>query len=482
MSFNYPAGTWTPHTAAEHAANLLNDLNAQLAANNIRDANGNIVVLQPVATNAVWLILLAMGAMRADDDLALLAASQMFSISESSDGQIQTILPLAGTSLIAGAFSQVTLTVTVDATGATITPSAKAPFGTICNFIPVTTTVIPPSGSAQILCQSDTIGPIAVAPGAITAFSPSIPHVTSVNNANAAVVGRNAETVTQVRQRLLGSQINDFSLDGTINAVKQVQGITTATIYLNQSPTNNLILPGPINVPPLKAYIVLSGTDITGVAIANAYAKRMLVDTFSVGLTSPAPYTRTDISFALSDNSINTAAGNFITAGFAVGQWVQITDGTPSPLNNNVIGLVGSVTATKIVLTNCTIQTEASGSSVTLTAKNAQPFTTTSGQKIPIQYDVAAAQNVYVKVFYEIGSPTATGYDVSIKNTVAAIQWQIGQHVTAALVMQALAGFQFATITGAQVSLDNVNFFNEVIPNGNALPSIPSGNIQVVVG
>lgn len=483
--FTYPAGLWTPKTAAEHAADLLADINAQLLANGVLDSAGNQMVLKPVASNAVWIICLAVGAMRADDDLALLAAAQMFSIAQASDAQIQEILPLAGTTLIPGAYSLLTLHVTVDSTGATITPAARAPFGTICNFIPLSTTVIAPSGSADILCQADVIGPISVAPATVTAFSPAVAHVVTVSNPASAVIGRNPETIQQVRQRLLGSQINDFSLDGTINAVLSVQGITAAFIYLNTSPTITLNLQGSISVPPLKAYIVLAGSDITGTAIAAAYAKRMLVDTFSVGPGSPAPYTRTDISFAAVDQSINTAAGNFTTAGFVSGQWVQITDGTASPLNNGIIGLVGTVTSTKIILSNAwpaPLQTEGAGASVTLTVKSVQVFTTTSGQKIPIQYDQAVAQTIYVKVFYELGSATATGFDTSIKSVVSGIQWAIGEHVTSAKVLQGLKGFQYATITGAQVSTDNVNFFNEVLPNGNAIPTIAAGNITVAPG
>jgi hypothetical protein len=482
MSFNYPAGTWTPKTAAEHATDMLNDINAQLAANGITDGNGNIVTLQPIASNAIWILCLAVGAMRADDDQALLAAAQQFSIAQASDAQITELLPLAGTTLIPAAYSVVTLTVTADATGATVTSGTKAPYGTVCNFVTLTTTVIAANGTAQILAQADVIGPIAVAPGALTAFSPSVAHVTSVSNAQGAILGRNVETVQQVRQRLLGSTTNDFSLSGTLNAILAVQGITGAQLYLNQSPTVNLGLPGSINVPPLRAYIVLAGTDLTGVAVANAYAQRMLVDTFSVGPGSPAPYTRSDISFSATDNSVNTASGNFTTAGFISGQWVQFSDGNTGGLNNNVIGLVGTVTATKIVLTQCSIQTESATGSVTLTVKNVQVFQSAGGQKIPIQYDIATSQNVYIKVYYELGSATATGFDSSIKSVVAAIPWTIGQHVTAAIVLQALEGFAYATITGAQVSLDNVSYYNEVLPSGNAIPYTPAANITVTNG
>ena len=129
-----------------------------------------------------------------------------------------------------------------------------------------------------------------------------------------------------------------------------------------------------------------------------------------------------------------------------------------------------------------TFVAEADANSITLGVKNVQVYTTGSGQLIPVLFDYAATQNIYVQVFYELGSATVTGFNVAIQNIVAAMAWTIGQPVTAALVMQALAGFAYARITGAQVSTDNTNWHNEVYPNGNALPYIAVGNIAVAAG
>ena len=167
-----------------------------------------------------------------------------------------------------------------------------------------------------------------------------------------------------------------------------------------------------------------------------------------------------------------------MTAGFVANQWLTV-GGSGS---NNVTLQVGSVNASTIVvaLTSAQVVTEGSGASITLAVKNVQVFTTASGQKIPVQYDVAVNQTVYVKVFYELGSASASGFDTVIQTTVASIPWTIGDHVTAATVLQALAGYQFATLTGAQVSLDNINFSNEVLVAGNALPLVIPGNVSVV--
>ena len=476
--FTYPAGTWTPASAAEHSVDILNNINAVLQANNIRDSSGNLIQFAASLGNIVWIMALALGNMRADDDAILLAASQEFSISEESDAQLLATLPMTGTTLIPGAYSLVTLAVTADASGATVPVGTKAALGTICNFLVLATTTIGSGSTAMILCQSDTIGPIAVAPGQLTSFATTIPHVVSVTNPAGAVVGRNVETTQQLRQRLLAGNVINTNLDGTRRAILSIQGITQAVIYLNTSPTGTLALQGGVNIPPLSTYIVVAGLDLTGLAIAAAYASRMLIQTYAVG---PGPtYTRTDLTFLTGDNSVNTAGGNFVTAGFVANQWVTIT----GSVSNNFTFMIGTVTASKItaVAVSVTFVAEADANSITLAVKNVQVYTTGSGQLIPVLFDYAANQNIYVQVFYELGSATVTGFDVAIKNIVAAMAWTIGQPVTAALVLQALTGFSYARITGAQVSTDNATWKNEVYPNGNALPYIAVGNIAVAAG
>ena len=394
---------------------------------------------------------------------------------------------MTGTQLIPGAYSLVTVLVTATSAGCTIPTTAKLAYGTVCNFYPLAATTIGPSGSASILCQSDTLGPIAVGAGALTAFSTTIAGVASVTNPAGAILGRNQETTQQLQQRLLAGNVLQTNLGGTIAALQGIQGLAAANVFLNVSPTTSLVLSGAVSVPPLSTYIVVSGSDITNVAIANAYATRMLVNTFSTGLNalgSVVSYTGTTVSFAAADNSINTSGPSFITAGFAANQWVQITDGNASPLNNGVIGKVYSVTASKMVLTNCSITTEGSGSSCTLTIKNVQAYTTASGQLIPIQFDYAAAQNIYVTVYYDASSVSAVNFSGSIALILTSMGWQIGQPVTSALILAALANFPYCRITGAQVSLSAypTGLANEVLPNANAMPTILTGNITVMAG
>lgn len=487
MSFlAYGAGTWTPSSAAEHSVDCLNQINAVLAANNIQDANGNLIQFAASLGNIVWIMCLAIGNIQAINDQNLLLASQQFSIQQESQEQLLETLPMTGTQQIPGAYSLVVLSVTATSAGCTIVAGTKAPYGTVCNFVVETTTVIAPSATSSILCQSDTIGPIAVGAGVLTAFSTTIAGVSSVTNRAGAILGRNQETIQQLQQRLLAGNVIQTNLGGTIAALQSIQGLASATVYLNVSPTTSLILAGAVYVPILSSYIVVEGSDLTGVAIANAYATRMLINTFSLGINASGSiinYTGVGISFASADNSINTSGSSFITAGFIAGQWVQITDGAGSPLNNNVIGKIYSVTAAKIILTNCTITTEGSGATDVIKVKNVQPYTTASGQLIPIQFDYAVANNIYVTVYYDASSVSAVNFTASIALILTSMGWSIGQPVTSALILAALANFPYCRITGAQVSLTSVGgLANEVLPNANSMPTILTASVTVTPG
>ena len=77
----------------------------------------------------------------------------------------------------------------------------------------------------------------------------------------------------------------------------------------------------------------------------------------------PVSYTRTDLTFLAGDNSVNTAGGNFLTAGFSVGQWIIIS----GSVSNNYTVRATKVTASKIIYTPYTTVAESDANSITLT-------------------------------------------------------------------------------------------------------------------
>jgi hypothetical protein len=87
---------------------------------------------------------------------------------------------------------------------------------------------------------------------------------------------------------------------------------------------------------------------------------------FTDALVPQPSYTRTDLTFLAGDNSVNTAGGNFVAAGFAAGQWVMIKGST----SNDHTTFVQSVTAAKMILVTFPVVAEADANSITITIGN----------------------------------------------------------------------------------------------------------------
>lgn len=87
-----------------------------------------------------------------------------------------------------------------------------------------------------------------------------------------------------------------------------------------------------------------------------------------VGLVT---YTRMDISFSATDNSINTVAGNFLTAGFANGQTGITVSGSLYNNFNAFSGVsISSTAATKLIISGFNVTTETATSYITVTSGN----------------------------------------------------------------------------------------------------------------
>jgi hypothetical protein len=109
-----------------------------------------------------------------------------------------------------------------------------------------------------------------------------------------------------------------------------------------------------------------------------------------------------------------------------------------------------------------------------------QHYETQSGQLLQINYDTATSERVYVRVYYDPDTVTATGFASEIADLVAAVVWRIGKPVTAVQVAQALEGFQHALPTGCQVSLDDASWDNEVLIDGNKYGSVAVADVHVL--
>jgi hypothetical protein len=390
MSFDVNGTTWTPQTAAAHAQTQLTAINA------LRASRGESLLVASPA-NAIWLELLAAGSLQQHYDDLLYSASQSFNVSTCSDSQVLNLLPITGTQLIPATYSTVDISVTASADGPAIVPAGTlAVFGDI-NFAINATTTVPAGTTVALPATADTPGPYLALPGNISAFKTTVPNVQIVTNANASTQGRNVETITQVRSRLIstGSAIG-WSLDGTIAAIRSLQGIITAQIYFNPDTVNDMVLTGGTIVKPRYCRIVIQGTDVTG-QLAITYASRQTAPTEG----------------ALSEN------------------WVTL-----------------------------------------------------SNQSIPIFYDEAIEQPVYIRVYYDPDSPMYSGFSDLIKSDVVALgdNFIIGQDITSQFISEGLINFPYATITGVTVSADNITFSREAAVDAVAVGKLSLANVAVIAG
>jgi hypothetical protein len=114
-------------------------------------------------------------------------------------------------------------------------------------------------------------------------------------------------------------------------------------------------------------YLVSMQSPITyvasGTAILSGTAQYGRFETYSYFPTGNfITYMSNVITFASVDNSVNTSAADFLTAGFSPGLLVQIT----GSVSNNVLGVIVSVTPTKMILTQCTIVDESDSNNITI--------------------------------------------------------------------------------------------------------------------
>ena len=272
MSFTVNGATWTPKTATEHAQTQLDVINAG------RQSRGeSLLIASPY--NAIWLELLAAGSLQQTYDDDLYQSSQSFNVSTCDDDQVLNLLPITGTTLIPATYSTVSISVTAAAAGSATVPSGTlAPFSGI-NFVVNTTTVVPAGTTVAMSATADTAGPYLATAGTINRFTTNITNVQTVTNLANSTQGSSVESVSSIRGRLIsGSGTINWDLDGTILAIRALQGIIFANMYFNPDTVNNLVLPGPVTIPPRHNRIVIQGTDVNG-KLAQTYAERQTAPT-----------------------------------------------------------------------------------------------------------------------------------------------------------------------------------------------------------
>lgn len=438
MSFQIDGTTWQPQTAIEHTENIIENVNQILQENNITDADGNAATLKQNFANALYLMALGDGARFADNDIKLDRAINSFNVDLCDDQQIENLLPIAAINRNPGSYSTLYLVAKATEDGTcTIPAGTKAPYGDV-NFVVNTTAVISPGATQIIATTCDTIGPVAVLSGEITAFDVDIPNLETVINAESSVPGVALETTNELRRRLKAGDTIKYSLDGCKNALEELTGVAVARVYFNYNNGTGIELPGGVELQPRTAYVVVSGDSPD---IARVYSEYMSAPTQNSPIAEPTYSTvRMNILAGSGDAVLptgTTVSYNGFT--FAISEPTTVTAGQVADVLF-ICTVTGPVNVPANGITSLDQTIENVDNAVNLTAaipgiddpRHTQSWITESGQEIPIHYDTAIEQNVFIRVWLEEDADFGTQVDNQIKRDLilASAGWQIGEHIT----------------------------------------------------
>lgn len=488
MGFKIDDTEWRPQTTQEHATAWMEEMNALLEANNVTDENGDIVKLSQTFASALYLQILAGASRLEKNDEKLNAGINSLNVEACDDQQIENLLPIAAITRNTGSYSTLKLTVTADAENVCVIPAGtKAPFKNV-NFIVQTQIVLQPGTTQNIATVCDTIGAIVVLKGEITAFETQIPNLAGVVNNVSSIPGNNAETTASLRQRIIKGNTIPYSLDGVKIALEELTGVNHARVFFNYNTSGTLTLAGGIELQPRTAYVVINGESDS---IAETYAKYMNAPTQNApGASDTGSYTTVEILVTAGSGNATVPKGTtFLYDGMTFKSDAEKTVGAGSTVSVGFTAInvgpvsipAGAVTAFDTNIENAVnITNKASVPGIAKTAYS-QNYISGSGQTIPIKYDKAENEIVFVKVFIAKTGERGSQIDNQIKRDLiaASASWIIGQNITSLLTSAPFADCIYTEVAYTQVSRDGETWVNLIETSVNAIPRVSDDTITV---
>ena len=490
MSFEIDGKTWTPQSAGEHANAIMNRVNAILQAENVTDADGNIIQLKASYGNALWLLALGDGNRLALNDEKLERGINSFNLELCDDAQIENLLPIAAVTRSLGSYSRLVLTVTAaDSGDCTVPAGTKAPFGDV-NFVVKTDAVIPAGTTQEVETVCDTPGAVVVLTGEVTSFETSIANLESVENLQSSIPGTNAETVAELRQRLIKGDTIKYSVDGLKIALENLTGVTYARVYFNYKLDENITLPGGTQVAPRHAFVVVYGTNEE---IAETYCQYMGAETqhgnragtkATVNVTITAEESGT---FPITVPQGTEATWNGVV--FETDEDVTLSEGEQKTvgMTAQTVGVnevpVGGITAfDEPVEGVASVYNEAAGTPGTDDPRKSQVYVTASGQEVEVLFDEASEQNVFVKIVLKKGESVLDEVAAQLKRDLiaASANWGIGEQVTQLLTSAPFTNITYTQVAYTQVSADGATWSNSIDAAADCVPRVSDATITVV--
>ena len=356
------------------------------------------------------------------------------------------------------------------------------------NFIVQTEIILQPGTTQNIATVCDTIGAIVVLKGEITAFETQIPPLAGVVNNVSSIPGNTAETTASLRQRIIKGNTIPYSLDGVKIALEELTGVNHARGFFNYNTSGILTLAGGIELQPRTAYVVINGESDS---IAETYARYMNAPTQNApGASSTGSYTTVEILVTAGSGNATVPKGtSFLYDGMTFKSDAEKTVGAGSTVSVGFTAIdVGPVTIPAEAVTAfdtnienaVNITNKASVPGIAKTAYS-QNYISGSGQTIPIKYDKAENEIVFVKVFIAKTGESGSQIENQIKRDLiaASASWIIGQNITSLLTSAPFADCTYTEVAYTQVSRDGETWVNLIETSVNAIPRISDDTITV---
>lgn len=488
MSFNIGGKTWKPLTATEHADLIIEKVNEFLQESGAKDKNGDIIQIKKNYSNALYLLALGDGHRFADNDEKLSRAINSFSIELCDDAQIENLLPIAAVTRNAGSPTTLRLTVKASKNGdCTIPKGAKAPYGSV-NFI-VQETAVVSAGSAQVIeTVCDTIGALAILSGEVKAFDRQYANLESVENLESSIPGVAAETTNELRRRLILGDTIRYSLDGCKGALESLTGVSYARVFFNFNTKSPITLAGGVSLKPRTAYIVIHGNSEK---IAETYAAYMSAPTQNSPIAAGSRSKVFMIIRAADPAGAIIPAGTSVTYQeykFVSGKEIKIMAGEQQRVlftceKDGVITVpAGAIEKLDNDIPNVVYSVNKDiGIAGTDNPARVQEWVSASGQRVPIYFDKAGEQMIFVRVWLADGADNGTHIQNQIKRDliISSADWTIGQSVTQLLTGKPFINCTYTNVAYTQVSLDGETWKSMIEVGCNVIPRIADATINV---
>lgn len=118
----------------------------------------------------------------------------------------------------------------------------------------------------------------------------------------------------------------------------------------------------------------------------------------------------------------------------------------------------------------------------TTTAHSAE-YVTQSGQIIPIYYDTATEQKIYVKVMLAKGADASSQVSNQIKRDLilASAQWKLGEKITSLATDTPFVSINYTEVAYTLVSVDGLVWTNQIEVGCNVMPRVTDDSITILV-